>query len=287
MKAKSSKAKVVVAKPPKAPVKKAAKPAPVKASAPKKGAAKPAVKPAAKTASKSAAKAPAKAIAKTAVKGGAKAPAKGAVKAAPKVVIKVPKFGARKEVKEDMKPKPAIRRVPKPASVAARRRENAHFRDLLLKKRQQLMHAYSISKGDSQSELDNGTEDYVDYAVNSYAREFLLSLTELDRKQLLMVEDALNRIDRGEFGYCQQCGEEISTKRLEVQPWARHCVRCQELEEKGILPQYPASAAEDEEAAEEPEEAPPAEEEVETETDSEDEALDDEPLVVDGDDSEE
>ena len=95
------------------------------------------------------------------------------------------------------------------------------------------MRAYAISKGDSQAELDNGTEDYVDYAVNSYAREFLLSLTELDRKHLLLVEEALNRIDRGEYGYCQQCGEDVAPKRLEVQPWARHCVRCQELEEKG------------------------------------------------------
>ena len=175
--------------------------------------------------------------------------------------------------------------MPKPASVATRRKERAHFRDLLLKKRQDLMRAYAISKGDSQAELDNGTEDYVDYAVNSYAREFLLSLTELDRKHLLLVEEALNRIDRGEFGYCQQCGEDISPKRLEVQPWARHCVRCQELEEKGLLPQSPFVVGDDEEPADEAEEAPVVEEEAEVEV--EDEVLDDDPLVVDGDDSEE
>ena len=77
--------------------------------------------------------------------------------------------------------------------------------------------------------------------MNSYAKEFLLSLTELDRKQLILVEEALRRIDRGEYGRCQQCGEEINRKRLEVQPWARHCVRCQELEEQGLLPQYGAT----------------------------------------------
>jgi len=175
--------------------------------------------------------------------------------------------------------------VPKPASVAARRKERAHFRDLLLKKRQDLMRAYAISKGDSQAELDNGTEDYVDYAVNSYAREFLLSLTELDRKHLLLVEEALNRIDRGEYGYCQQCGEDVALKRLEVQPWARHCVRCQELEEKGLLPQFPFHAGEDEESADEPEDVPPVDEETEPEV--EDEVLDDDPLVVDGDDADE
>jgi DnaK suppressor protein len=171
--------------------------------------------------------------------------------------------------------------------VATRRKERQHFRELLLKKRQDLMRAYTISKGDSQSDLDNGTEDYVDYAVNSYAREFLLSLTELDRKQLLLVEDALARIDRGEYGRCQQCGEEIAPKRLEVQPWARHCVRCQELEEQGLLPQYPFSTGDEDDAGDEPEDVGPVDEEFEPETEAEDEVLDDEPLVVDGDDSEE
>ena len=280
MKAKPSKVKAAVAKAAKAPAKKAAapaRPAAVKAAAKKPVALKAAPKPAAKT------------VGKAAGKAAAKIPAKPVAKIVPKPVVKVPKFGIKKDVKDAaaQKPKAPIRRIPKPASVAVRRKESAHFRDILLKKRQQLMHAYSISKGDSQSDLDNGTEDYVDYAVNSYAREFLLSLTELDRKQLLMVEDALNRIDRGEFGYCQQCGEEINRKRLEVQPWARHCVRCQELEEKGILPQYPAQPGDEDELADEPEEAAPVEEDVETEAEVEDDALEDEPLVVDGDDSEE
>jgi DnaK suppressor protein len=256
--------------------KKPARPAPAKAAAPKKKAA--AVKSASRPSSKKAA--PAKLTIKAGGKASGKAPAKPSkdVRLA-RIPVKVPAA--------PVKPKALPRRVPKPASIATRRKERAHFRDLLLKKRQDLMRAYAISKGDSQAELDNGTEDYVDYAVNSYAREFLLSLTELDRKHLLFVEEALNRIDRGEYGYCQQCGEDINLKRLEVQPWARHCVRCQELEEKGLLPQSPFQVGDDEESTEEPEEALPVDEEAEPEAEGEDEVLDDDPLVVDGDDSEE
>jgi DnaK suppressor protein len=270
MKANLSKAKKPAGKPAKRDGKKPAKKLPAKAAATKKKtvAAKPAVKkraqakPAAKTGAKRPGKAPRKPVKETRA-------AKGAPKAPPAAV----------------KTKPVARRVPKPASVAARRKERAHFRDLLLKKRQDLMRAYAISKGDSQAELDNGTEDYVDYAVNSYAREFLLSLTELDRKHLLLVEEALNRIDRGEFGYCQQCGEDVALKRLEVQPWARHCVRCQELEEKGLLPQFPFHVGDDEEPVDEPEDVVVVDEEIEPEV--EDEVLDDDPLVVDGDDADE
>ena len=215
--------------------------------------------------------------------------AKPAVKAAapkpaPKKAVKL--AAVAKAAKVVAKPAPKPKAPPKPPPISLKRKDLAHFRELLLKKKQELMRAYSISKGDSQSDLDNGTEDYVDYAVNSYAREFLLSLTELERKQLLLVEEAISRIDRGEYGRCQQCAEEIARKRLEVQPWARHCVRCQELEEQGLLPQFPALAA-DEDFSEEPEEAAPRDEDLETEAEPEDAPLDEEPLVVDGDDQEE
>jgi DnaK suppressor protein len=267
MKTKSSKPKVAVAKAVKRVAKKAVRPSAPKAVVSKKKAA------------------PLKAAAKKAV------PAKGAVKAVvkggkPAIKIKPIKFSLKPPA-APAKPKAPPRRVPKPASVATRRKERAHFRDLLLKKRQDLMRAYAISKGDSQAELDNGTEDYVDYAVNSYAREFLLSLTELDRKHLLFVEEALNRIDRGEYGWCQQCGEDINVKRLEVQPWARHCVRCQELEEKGLLPQSTFHVGDEEEVVEEPEDVVPADEEADVEVEADEEVLDDDPLVVDGDDTEE
>lgn len=189
-----------------------------------------------------------KAAPKAVPKAAPKPAPKPAPKAAPKAVAKAATKPAAKAVEAKAKPgkaAPALRSVTappkklKPAEAAARRKELDHFRALLLTKQRELMQAYAVSKGDSRSHLDNGTEDYIDYAVNSYAKEFLLSLTELDRKQLLLVEEALRRIDRGEFGRCQQCGEEINRKRLEVAPWARHCVRCQELEEQGLLPQYP------------------------------------------------
>ena len=81
----------------------------------------------------------------------------------------------------------------------------------------------------------DGTEDYIDYAVSSYDRDFTLSLSEMERKQLVLAEEALRRIARGEFGTCLNCGQEIPEKRLEVEPWARYCIRCQELDEQGLL----------------------------------------------------
>ena len=50
------------------------------------------------------------------------------------------------------------------------------------------------------------------------------------------MEAALKPVSNADpSGNCLQCGQEIPEKRLEVEPWARHCIRCQEYEEQGLL----------------------------------------------------
>lgn len=122
-----------------------------------------------------------------------------------------------------------------------------YYRKKLLKRHKEITDNYVKNKGNSKEDARDGTEDYIDYAVNSYAKEFLLSLTEIDRKQLVLVEDAIKRITNKTYGRCQQCSQEISSKRLEAAPWARHCVKCQELEEQGVIPSYALRTAEEEE----------------------------------------
>ena len=48
------------------------------------------------------------------------------------------------------------------------------------------------------------------------------------QQQLRRIDAALRRIDSGEFGYCTVCGEEIDTRRLELDPTYARCVRCAE-----------------------------------------------------------
>lgn len=44
--------------------------------------------------------------------------------------------------------------------------------------------------------------------------------------ELVRIEIALRRIDSGDYGYCDECGQEIAEKRLEIDPSATLCVRC-------------------------------------------------------------
>lgn len=104
------------------------------------------------------------------------------------------------------------------AEKAARRRKLALYRRLLDKKMESLLQAYNISKSNTRIESRDGTEDYIDYAVSSYHRDFTLSLTEMDRQQMKLVEQALVRLRRREFGTCQHCSAVIPERRLEVEP---------------------------------------------------------------------
>ncbi len=149
--------------------------------------------------------------------------------------------------------RPAKRRTPMSAGLPAARRSAAElrkFKTLLQKKHGELLQAYVATKVDSRDRQSDGTEDYIDYAVSSYDREFLLSLSELEQKELRRVDEALDRIKRpNDFGNCMNCGQGIPDKRLEVQPWARYCVRCQELEELGLLTDELEDSDEDEAAS--------------------------------------
>jgi DnaK suppressor protein len=60
-------------------------------------------------------------------------------------------------------------------------------------------------------------------------------MSDNDRQLLNLIDEALERIEAGGYGKCVHCGEALPDKRLEAVPWARHCVRCQDLHERGLL----------------------------------------------------
>lgn len=109
------------------------------------------------------------------------------------------------------------------------------FREKLQERREQILALYESDVRAGQASTDEGTEDIVDRANNSYNRELMFSLSDAERTQLLAVEAALERLDDGSYGTCANCGDPIPQPRLEAVPWARYCVSCQEKVEQGLL----------------------------------------------------
>ncbi|HEV8629396.1 MAG TPA: TraR/DksA family transcriptional regulator [Thermoanaerobaculia bacterium] len=95
------------------------------------------------------------------------------------------------------------------------------------------MYEHDVKAGQEAS--DEGSDDIVDRANNAYSRELLFSLSDGERHTLLRIEEALQRIEQGVYGVCTNCSNEIRPGRLKAMPWARYCIDCQELAEKGML----------------------------------------------------
>ncbi|HNR13008.1 MAG TPA: RNA polymerase-binding protein DksA [Thermodesulfobacteriota bacterium] len=73
--------------------------------------------------------------------------------------------------------------------------------------------------------------DPVDRASLESDRNFLLRVRDRERKLMLKIQEALQRIEDGTFGICEQCGCEISEGRLEARPVTTFCIECKEEQE--------------------------------------------------------
>jgi DnaK suppressor protein len=114
--------------------------------------------------------------------------------------------------------------------------ERKKFEARLLELRESFLRNYTETARDTHSDLDDGIQDAIDFATRSYTKEFLLSLSNLERRQLQQVEAALKRVRTADYGLCTGCDEEIGLKRLNAAPWVEKCIRCQEEQERGSTP---------------------------------------------------
>jgi DnaK suppressor protein len=114
-----------------------------------------------------------------------------------------------------------------------RRLEN--YRKRLLERQQQLIDIVSKTEQDGRQADEEPAQDLADKASNSYTKEFLFKKSSDDRFILSLIQEALQRMQDGEFGVCVACGGEMQQKRIEAVPWARHCIECQEKQEQGLL----------------------------------------------------
>ena len=98
-------------------------------------------------------------------------------------------------------------------------------------------------KTDNQNKLQNDIGDAIDSSVEEQDRELDLLLQDRDQARLKGIENALQRMASDDFGYCDECGENISKKRLMAVPLTSMCINCQSIEERNRLAQNAFSRA--------------------------------------------
>ncbi len=147
-----------------------------------------------------------------------------ATKAKVKALLKV------KPVKAKAKPAPVK------APVAQRgfsKAELAHFKELIIEKRKEILDELETLKA---SMMDVQTGEYVtenstyslhmEQGTDTMEREKTFLFASREGKFLNYLDDALKRIEKGEYGFCTDCGSLIDKERLEAVPHAQLCIKC-------------------------------------------------------------
>ncbi len=104
------------------------------------------------------------------------------------------------------------------------------FRKQLLEKRESILAEVDKTFDDMTDQTTN-IPDPNDRATVESGRNFELRIRSRERKLLDKIDEALQRIEAEEFGFCQDCGAEIGLKRLEARPVTTLCIECKTLQE--------------------------------------------------------
>lgn len=113
------------------------------------------------------------------------------------------------------------------------RRETNFFRDLLRRRMDELL--FEAGKTVAGMDEKENFPDPTDRAALESDRNSLLRIRDRERKLISKIQEALRRLEHGEYGVCEMCGEKIGIARLKVRPVTTLCIDCksnQEVEEK-------------------------------------------------------
>jgi DnaK suppressor protein len=113
------------------------------------------------------------------------------------------------------------------------KKEKEKYQKKLIERKSEIVHVLAdVYNNTKEVESAGVAMDMADKAESSYTKEFLLSLSDTERKQLQKIDEALKRIQKSDYGVCQTCGIKIGKKRLDAVPWASNCIDCQEKAEE-------------------------------------------------------
>jgi DnaK suppressor protein len=128
---------------------------------------------------------------------------------------------------------PASEEVVKPLiTTTMNKTQLKRFRTLLEEKRDDIIRKAKQTLDEDMALDANDLPDEMDLASSEYLQSFTFRLRGREKSFLDKINKALERIDDSTFGVCEECGEEISVKRLEARPETTLCIRCKEDQER-------------------------------------------------------
>ncbi len=87
--------------------------------------------------------------------------------------------------------------------------------------------ARESSQRDSSGDLSAYATHSADIGTDAMEREKDMMLASRESRTVLLIREALRKIEDGTYGACEECGKPVGAKRLELIPYAQLCTRCQ------------------------------------------------------------
>jgi RNA polymerase-binding transcription factor len=113
--------------------------------------------------------------------------------------------------------------------------DREELRGRLTGERRRLYDLYRRDLREGRESRQEGTEDSLDVAEDAYEKEEHFAFSAVEREQLRLIDEALQRLADGTYGVCLHSGRPIPLPRLREMPWARHTAEVQEQVERGLL----------------------------------------------------
>jgi DnaK suppressor protein len=79
---------------------------------------------------------------------------------------------------------------------------------------------------DSLNDSEENLPDLIDRASSFIDRSLAQNICDRENLRIQKIEQALEDMANGAYGICERCGVDITIKRLQANPLARHCLRC-------------------------------------------------------------
>ena len=113
-----------------------------------------------------------------------------------------------------------------------RKRDLERFRKTLSEQKMQIVtHMRQMVTGEVHVDSDD-LPNAIDNAVAESTLSFTGRMREREHGLLTKIEKSLERIERGRYGECESCGEEIGLERLRARPVADYCIDCKDEQER-------------------------------------------------------
>jgi len=106
------------------------------------------------------------------------------------------------------------------------------IKKMLNEMRYELIEEIARNRKVETDDLKDTIGDIYDLADNERDRQLSHILSDRDRKKLVEIDEALERIENKTYGICEECGKRITANRLKIMPFARLCITCKSESEQ-------------------------------------------------------